>query len=121
MDSDEVALVGDDTLWARFVSTADREQLLDSVERMAKSHEETIDYQWTGESADEPPTRMTQDIELVRSLLTSSGYEEVSVVTGVDTELADGGRLGNFYAMPDPGRPRWTAKVVYRRKLDHPE
>jgi hypothetical protein len=111
--------VDEGSLWARFDRVADREQLLDSLDEIAKCNEEIINYQWSGDSADEPPTRMAQEIELVRSLLTRSGYEEVSVATGIDQELADRGALGGFYAMRS-NHPRWAAKIVFRRNLSDP-
>lgn len=89
--------------------------LLHGFEQSIEDAEESIITSWKGDSADKPPTRMNEDLAHVRALLSRHGYREVSVVMGIDTELAAKGQLGSFYAHPDPNDPRWTARIEFHR------
>jgi len=115
--SNETDPVDEETLWARFDPVFARLHLLHSIERMAEWDQEMVNYQWSGDSANQSSAHMAQDIEVVRALLTKYGYKEVSVVTGIDQELVETGKRGRFTMRADPNRPRWTAQVVFRRDL----
>ena len=85
--------------------------LLHGFEQSIEDAEESIITSWKGDSADKPPTRMNEDLAHVRALLSRHGYREVSVVMGIDTELAAKGQLGSFYAPVS-----YTHLDVYKRQ-----
>jgi hypothetical protein len=104
--------------WARFDSAMATHRLLSGIEHLVDSEVETVDYGWSGGPANESPTQMMEDVARARFFLESHGYREVSVVTGIDRELAAKGQLGGFYSKLDVDRPRWAAKVVFRKIVD---
>jgi len=113
----------DVALWNRFEAANASHSLLHWIKDYVDSGVEQINYGWDGGPADQPPTRMTKDVVMVRSLLERHGYREVSVVTGIARDLAAQGRLGYFYALyqDDDDRPHWTAYVVFQKVAVAPD
>lgn len=103
------------TLWEGFDAAFSRMSLLHGIEDQIESAQESIDLRWYGDSGDKPPTRINEDLALVTTLLYRHGYHEVSIVVGVDTELAAKGELRGFYVRPDPDSARWTAQIKFDR------
>jgi hypothetical protein len=102
-------------LWEGFDTAFSRMSLLHGIEDQTKDAQDSIDLRWYGDSGDKPPTRINEDVALVRGYLSHHGYHEVSIVVGVDTELAAKGELNGLYARPDPDSPRWTARILFDR------
>jgi hypothetical protein len=105
----------EEAIYERFDVAFHRMGLLHGCERSIEYAEESIITSWKGDSADKPPTQIDKDLAHVRALLSRHGYREVSVVMGIDTELAAKRQLGSFYQQPDPKDPRWTARVEFER------
>jgi hypothetical protein len=110
-----VPTADEESIYEPFDVAFHRMSLLHGFERSIERAEETIITSWNGDSADKPPTRINEDLAHVRELLSRHGYREVSVVVGIDTELAARRQLGSFYQQPDPNDPHWTARVEFHR------
>jgi hypothetical protein len=69
-------------VWDRFDSAMASRWLLEGIRRSIGVNLEQIDCTWGGGPAHESSARIDADVELVRSLLTNHGYEEVHVCCG---------------------------------------
>lgn len=102
-------------LWERFDTALQRNFFLHGFEVKILEDSESINTSWKADSADRPRTRVDEEVALVKAFLERNGYHEVTVVVGIDTELAATGELGRLYAKPDPDDPHWTARIDFER------
>jgi hypothetical protein len=100
---------------ARTDAVHEIEMLLYWVGEQINSGRETINMTWMDGRVDEPQTEAEITLRHVRSFLTRSGYEEVSVVTGRTDEPA----LLAREVPPEGEPPHWSTNIIFRRVRAH--